>query len=54
MEDFTLTDLEQLYGIATSINEGYLEVDKAFILYEETTPLNVEERVKNLLNNIKN
>jgi hypothetical protein len=51
MEDFTLTDLEQLFGIATSIKEGYLEVEKVFVLDEETTPLNVEERVKNLLNN---
>jgi hypothetical protein len=51
IEDFTLTDLEQLIGIATSIKEGYLEVDKAFVLDEEITPLNVEERVKQLLNN---
>ena len=51
LEDFTLSDLEQLQGIATSINEGWLEIDKAFTLDEETAPLNVEDRVKNLLNN---
>jgi hypothetical protein len=51
IEEFTLADLENLIGIGTSIKEGYLEVDKAFVLDEETTPLNVEERVKNLLNN---
>jgi hypothetical protein len=51
LEDFTLSDLEQLQGIATSINDGWLEIDKAFVLDEETAPLNVEERVKNLLNN---
>ncbi len=51
LENFTLSDLEQLQGIATSINDGWLEIDKAFALDEETTPLNVEERVKNLLNN---
>lgn len=49
LEDFTLSDLEQLQGIATSINEGWLEIDTAFALDEETVPLNVEERVKNLL-----
>lgn len=54
MEDFTLADLERLQGIATSINDGFVEVDKAFVLDEETTPLNVEERVKNLLNNENN
>jgi hypothetical protein len=51
MEDLTLKELEKLQGIATSINEGWLEIDKAFTLDEETAPLNVEERVKNLLNN---
>lgn len=54
LEDFTLSDLEQLQGIATSINDGFVEIDKAFALDEETTPLNVEERVKNLLNNENN
>lgn len=55
IEEFTLADLENLIGIGTSIKEGWLEIDKAFVLDEETTPLNVEERVKNLLNNeIKN
>lgn len=49
IEEFTLADLEKLIGIGTSIKEGYLEIDKAFTLDEETTPLNVEERVKNLL-----
>ncbi len=51
IEEFTLADLENLIGIGTSIKEGWLEIDKAFVLDEETTPLNVEERVKNLLNN---
>lgn len=51
IEEFTLADLENLMGIGTSIKDGYLEIDKAFVLDEETTPLNVEERVKNLLNN---
>ncbi|MFM2322155.1 MAG: Synechococcus phage [Pseudomonadota bacterium] len=51
IEEFTLADLEKLIGIGTSIKDGYLDIDKAFVLDEETTPLNVEERVKNLLNN---
>jgi len=51
IEEFTLVDLEKLMGIGTSIKDGYLDIDKAFVLDEETTPLNVEERVKNLLNN---
>jgi hypothetical protein len=51
MEDLTLNELEKLQGIATSITEGFVELDKAFALDEETTPLNVEERVKNLLCN---
>lgn len=51
MEDLTLNELEKLQGIATSIKEGWLELDKAFALDEETMPLNVEERVKNLLSN---
>ncbi|WP_339050261.1 hypothetical protein [Rickettsiella endosymbiont of Xylota segnis] len=53
-EEFTLADLEDLIGIGTSIKDGFLEIDKAFVLDEETTPLNVEERVKSLLNKENN
>jgi hypothetical protein len=38
IEEFTLADLENLMGIGTSIKDGYLEIDKAFVLDEETTP----------------
>ncbi len=57
MEDLTLNELEKLQGIATFIKEGFVELDKAFVLDEETTPLQcgracqefIEQRNKKLI-----
>lgn len=56
IEDFDIDDLAKLIGIGTSIKDGLLSIDRAFIIDDENHHLSVENRIKNLLdtNNANN
>lgn len=49
IEEFTLEDIEKLKGIGTAIKDGFIELDKAFVIDNDNVDLNVEQRVKSLL-----
>lgn len=54
LEDFTLQDLENLIGIGTSIKEGLLQIDNAFVVTEEMQKMDVKSRIKLLTENKDN
>lgn len=49
IEDFNLTDVENLIGIGTAIKEGALHIDAAFSMDESNAGMTANERVQHLL-----
>lgn len=50
-EEFTIENLENLIGIGTSIKEGYLKIDEAFVITDEMQEMSAKDRVQHLLKN---
>jgi hypothetical protein len=51
LDDFTLEDIETLIGVGTSIKDGLLSKDNAFVLDEELANMEVRDRLESLLKN---
>ena len=55
IDEFTQADLEKLIGMGTSIKEGHIAAEEAFLLKEEPTQIiNINERINSLLEKEEN
>lgn len=53
IEEFDENDMEVLIGIGTSIKQGDLKIDDAFVIDDENYSMNVNQRIQNLIDNKK-